>query len=128
MTDEIKRNFEFSYFGRGRHLCPDLDRLDEPLRVLEKLGGQEVIKITEIGDEKLLGMIRQSDFEFRVFQFPQHPIKAYVTRETYPDGNSQNSEKPANITRIRLGNYDLKDDASFTREVSQRLSEIPNSD
>lgn len=124
--NEIRERFEFLYFGKDRHLFADPKVLNHPIETLKELGGMEQIAICERG----LNLFPQShcsetfSFMIKVFEFPGHSIKAYLTRESNP--NPTMHPPPHQLTRIRLGNYDVSDD--FTRQVSEKLSSIPRSD
>ncbi len=126
MSENIKRNFEFLYFGRGRHICPDYEILDRPLEIIKELGGEAVIRIGESGSDHYEGYWRGFSFNFEVFKFPGYSLKACFTREEHPD----HPENPTYVTRIRLGNYDLEkgDEEAFTKILSAALSKLPRSD
>src|SRR3989304_7654441 len=113
MTEDIKRNFGFVYYGKGRHLFPDDSIANMPLRTLMELGGKERLSISEHGlDEISEGYHRGFSFEFKIIQFSGHTIEAYYTKEGAPEM----SENPLFVTRIRLANYDYTD--SFTKPLS----------
>lgn len=123
MEEDIRRNFEFLYFGRGRHLAPDYAVLDRPFQVLEQLEAIERLKIRGRGMDEVTSVWgREFSFDVRVFIFPGHSIEAHCTREGWPE----HPKKPSYITRIRLGNYNFAD--PFSRQVSEALSSLPKSD
>ncbi|MBI2673155.1 hypothetical protein HYX19_02750 [Candidatus Woesearchaeota archaeon] len=126
MAEDIKRNFEFLYFGRGRHICPNNKILDRPLEIIKELGGEAVIEIDESGSDHYEGYWRGFSFDFRVFKFSGYSLKACFTREERPD----HPENPMYVTRIRLGNYDLekRDEEALTKILSAALSKLPTSD
>ncbi len=119
---DIKRNFEFLYYGRDRHISPDYGILDKPLNTLKELGGVERVVVQEEEWDKLTNGQRGASFDFRLIAFQGHAIKAYFTREERPD----HPENPRYLTRIRLANYELTDE--FTNLVSRILTDIPRSD
>lgn len=128
MSEDIKRNFEFLYFGRGRHICPNEEILDRPLKILEELGGEAEIRICQSGSDHYPseGYWRGFSFDFEVFKFQGYSLKACFTREERPDY----PENPMYVTRIRLGNYNLEnlDEETLTRRLSAALSKLPTSD
>jgi hypothetical protein len=125
---DIRKNFEFFYFGRGRHALPKYEVMDRPLKVLEELGGQESLSLSERGSDEFPNLSREFGFYFKVFKFKGHKVKAIVTREIYPDSNEPKNDGGYCTTRIRLGNYDLEKDEEFSRLLARRLSELPSSD
>jgi hypothetical protein len=129
MIKNIQRNFEFLYFGKGRHLASDPKILDEPLNTLKDLGGVEKLVINEFvvdhADTNSAGNFnyyRPCEFQVKIFEFQGHSIKAYCTIERHPELK----DDPWYITRIRLGGYDINDNLSF--EISEALSGLPKSD
>jgi len=123
MQHNIRRNFEFLYFGDGRHLCPDPKVLDEPLSVLGDLGGVPHLTFQENWTDKIVGgHSRDFSFELRVLEFPGHSVRAYCTRELYPE----DSVGASFVTKIRLGNYDIADE--FSGKISGVLGNLPLSD
>ncbi len=124
VKDDITRNFEFIYTGVGGRANIDRDR-DLPLSVIRDLGGRERIIIIEKGNERIGNASTQSDYEFRVMSFPDSRMRAYVTRETFPDSKEDSGRRPSDVTRVRLCNYDLESEEAFTREVSLALDKLP---
>lgn len=116
-------NFEFLYFGIGRHLSANYEILDKPFETLIGLGGIESVAIVESGTDHIDSCYHCSfSYIFKKIVFPGHFIETYCTREERPD----HEENPAYITRIRLGKYDFND--PFSKEVSEALKELPGSD